>query len=42
MAEMIPNSSFEVIAGTAHLSAVEAPEQWAGIVGAFLDRILGS
>jgi 3-oxoadipate enol-lactonase len=38
MSAKIANSSFAEISGARHLSAVEAPDEWAEIVSSFLDR----
>ena len=39
MAKAIPNSSFIELKDSAHLSAVEKPEEWAKLLAAFLDTL---
>jgi L-proline amide hydrolase len=35
----IPGARWELVAGTSHLTHVEEPEIWTGLVGGFLDEV---
>jgi pimeloyl-ACP methyl ester carboxylesterase len=40
MAEQVPGAELQVIAGVGHLSNLEAPEVFSGLVAAHLERCL--